>query len=476
MTSSGAGFGAFRNGFLSDSFKDSATESERDGRRAVQSKSAALRHDLRASLVDGAAFGGMTGLGETYLSAFALAIGLGEMASGMVSSVPLVAGGLMQLVSPQAVRLLRSHRRWVVTCAVVQALSFVPLVLAAMTGSIGIAALLSVVAVYWGAGLATGPAWNTWIGTVVPRSIRSRFFAHRTRLSQAGVFAGFLGGGALLHYASLQNKSLEAFALLFCLAGICRLVSATMLLWQSELVLLPDNMRQIPWKRVFHHLQASSGGRLLVYLAAVQAAAQMAGPFFTPFMLRHLGMGYCDLVLLFSIAFFAKVVSLPIWGRVAKRIGARQLLWIGGIGIVPLSAGWLISQQFAWLSFLQVLGGVAWAAYELAFFLLFFESIAEEERTSVLTIYNLLNTSAWVTGALIGGLPLYNLELSFSAYLTVFAVSSVGRLVALLLLARVPRLVVDSDQVGVRTVAVRPSAASIDTPILPSLPDQQDEG
>ena len=119
---------------------------------------------------------------------------------------------------------------------------------------------------------------------------------------------------------------------------------------------LPANMRQIPWKKVRHHLHASSGGRLLVYLVVVQAAVQMAGPFFTPFMLKKLEFTYGELVALFSVAFLSKVISLPIWGRVAKRIGARQLLWIGGIGIVPLSAGWLVSQHFAWLIVLQIIG------------------------------------------------------------------------------------------------------------------------
>ena len=414
----------------------------------------------------------MVGVGETYLAAFALAVGLGEMAAGMVSSVPLVAGGLMQLASPTAVRLLRSHRRWVVMCAVVQALSFIPLLIAALAGAISTVTLLLVAAVYWGAGLATGPAWNTWIGTIVPRSIRPRFFAHRTRISQAGVFAGFLIGGVLLHYAAAHEQSLHAFALLFGIAGCCRLLSAWMLQRQSEPVPLPANMRQIPWKRVFHHLHASSGGRLLVYLVAVQAAAQMAGPFFTPFMLKKLEFSYGELVALFSVAFFSKVVALPVWGRVAQRIGARRLLWIGGIGIVPLSAGWLVSQHFAWLSFLQIVGGVVWAAYELAFFLLFFESIAEEERTSVLTIYNLLNTTAWVVGSLIGGVILFSFDTSFGGYLLIFGLSSVGRLAALLLLARVPRLVVDSAEVGVRTVAIRPGTASLEAPVLPSLPDQ----
>ncbi len=441
-----------------------------------KTRSERLRRDLRASLLDGAAFGGMVGFGETYLPAFALAVGLSEMAAGMVSSVPLVAGGVMQLASPMAVRLLRSHRRWVVTCAICQALSFVPLLIAALKGSISTATVLLIAAVYWGAGLATGPAWNTWIGTLVPRSVRPRFFAHRTRVSQASVFAGFLAGGILLQYASAHERGLQAFAALFGIAGLCRLLSAWSLQWHSEPVPVPKNMRQIPWKKVRHHLHASSGGRLLVYLVVVQAAVQMAGPFFTPFMLRKLEFTYGQLVALFSVAFVAKVLSLPVWGRVAKRIGARRLLWIGGIGVVPLSAAWLLSQHIAWLMVVQITGGVTWAAYELAFFLLFFESIAEEERTSVLTLYNLLNTTAWVAGSLIGGALLISLNTSFNGYLLVFALSSVGRLGALALLARVPRLVVDSDEMGVRTVAIRPGDASLDAPVLASLPDQTHDG
>ncbi|MCR9117786.1 MAG: MFS transporter [bacterium] len=429
------------------------------------------RSDLRSSSADGAAFGGMVGLGETYLAAFVLAIGHGEMAAGMVSSLPLIAGGLMQLASPMAVELLRSHKRWVVLCAFVQALTFVPLVVAALTGSLSTVTLFVAASIYWGSGLATGPAWNTWICTVVPRAVRSRFFANRTRVSQACVFAGFLIGGVLLQFLTTRGAELIAFAILFTAAGCCRFVSALFLMLQSEPAPLPANMRKIPWKQVFHHLQASSGGKLLVYLVFMQAAVQIAGPFFTPFMLKQLGFTYVELVALFSMSFLAKVISLSLWGRVAKTIGARNLLWIGGLSIVPLSGCWLVSQNFVWLGLIQIIGGVGWAAYELAFFLLFFESISAAERTSVLTIYNLLNTAAWVAGALLGGLLLIAFEASFLGYLIVFGVSSLGRLLTIALLVRVPRLVVDSDEMGVRTMGVRPQT-SLDTPILASLPDQ----
>jgi MFS family permease len=289
-----------------------------------------------------------------------------------------------------------------------------------------------------------------------------------------GVFAGFLTGGILLQIATAHGHALEAFAALFGVAGFCRLLSTWALRLHHEPVPLPANMRRIPWKQVWRHLNESSGGKLLVYLIFVQAAVQMAGPFFTPFMLKKLGFSYTELVALFSMAFLSKVIALPMWGQYAKRIGARQLLWIGGVGIVPLSGGWMLSQNFVWLAVLQIAGGVAWAAYELAFFLLFFESFADEERTSALTIYNLLNTIAWVGGSLIGGWLLLHYDASFNGYLMVFGLSSVARLGALTLLTRVPRMNVQSDQMGVRTVAVRPSMASLDTPVLPSLPDQME--
>ena len=149
-----------------------------------------------------------------------------------------------------------------------------------------------------------------------------------------------------------------------------------------------------------------------------------------------------------------------------------RLLWLGGIGIVPLSGCWLIAQNLYWLLLVQLVGGIVWAAYELAFFLLFFESIPEEDRTSLLTVYNLLNTVAWVFGALVGGGLLYAANSSGASYLWIFAISSAARLGCLLLLARVPAYQVLADRIGVRSVAVRPNSASLDVPVLSSLPDQ----
>src|SRR3990172_2392532 len=174
-----------------------------------------LRRDLRSIVGDGIAFSLMVGVGETYLPAFVLAAGLGEITAGLVSTLPMLVGASLQLVSPAAVRRLGSHRRWVVLSARLQAASFVPLVVGALSGGSDRAWVFVAAAAYWGFGMATGPAWNTWVSTLVPERRRARFFARRNRWCQAALLAGVLAGGALLEGGPHLGDRVRVFALLF---------------------------------------------------------------------------------------------------------------------------------------------------------------------------------------------------------------------------------------------------------------------
>src|SRR5438552_13040923 len=91
---------------------DSTTSMFRRSRRR------SLRKNLRNSVSDGASFSVMVGIGETYFPAFVLALGMGEIAAGLIASVPLLVGAVLQMVSPSAVVWLGSNRRWVVTSVV----------------------------------------------------------------------------------------------------------------------------------------------------------------------------------------------------------------------------------------------------------------------------------------------------------------------------------------------------------------------
>ena len=322
--------------------------------------------NLSRSMGDAACFGGMVGCGETYFSAFALAVGLGETAAGLVASVPLLVGGVIQLGSPYAIKRIGGFRRWIVLGASLQALAFLPLAFAAWHGTLSLSMMLIISSVYWAAGLSTGPAWNTWMEQIVPSQHRARFFSERSRLQQICTFASLMIAGLLLQWSSQEGIAMAGFAGLFCVAAVFRLVSAGFLHRTRE----SKTEQQAKQSAIIGESESVSADnrsamRLLAYLVAMQVFVQFSGPYFVPYMLGQLEFGYGVYVSLIAAAFLSKVISLAFWGRVAERSGASKVLWLGGIGLVPLAALWIVSSNLVWLFAIQILSGIAWAAYEL---------------------------------------------------------------------------------------------------------------
>ncbi len=434
-----------------------------------------LRRNMLASTSDAAAYGVMVGVGETFLPAFALAVGLGEVTAGIVGSVPLLAGGLLQMVTLWAVSRGFSQKWWVVLAAVLQSLAFIPLIWAAYQGSVSGPVLLAIASFYWAAGLASGPVWNSWIERIIPRQMRANYFAKRTRASQLCTLVGFVAGGLLLQYGRQGGWVLLAFAGLFVVAFASRVVSAFMLAMHTSggsNVRAPVTKPSETPSETPSAAQSHSGTHLLIYLVLVQGAVQISGPYFTPYMLKHLNLSYLAFTGLIAVAFIAKVVSVAAWGQLARRRGAGWLLTVGGTAIVPLSALWIVSQNIYWLIFIQTINGVMWAAYELGLFLMFFEALPAQSRVKMLTLYNLANTSAWCIGATVGACLLSYWGTTVNAYYGLFALSATGRVVAVVYLyATRPELKVRVTQIGLRVIGLRPNGMSLDSPILPSIPE-----
>jgi len=407
-----------------------------------------LRRDLLVSTIDAVAFSVMVGCGETYLPAFALAIGLGPVASGMVASVPILAGAVVQLAAPLAVARIGSNRRWVVACTTVQALCFIPLVWWAIRGHATLWQLLAAAAAYWSAGMASSPAWTAWMATLVPERMRTPYFAHRNRLAQFGVFFGFVISALVLQWGEWRSALLPAFAIVFTLAGLARLFS-TACLWACReprgLVgteAASTDAPPSPAARLIAELRdlgRSPSSTIVTFLCCFVFGAQFAAPYFTPFMLRELGFSYHAFMLVFATSFLSKALLLPAIGRLASRVGSLRLLWLAALAITPLALLWMPSGHVAYLVGVQVVAGVCWAAYELAVTLLFFDAVGERERAGVVTAYNLGIAVATVAGAACGGLLLRSLGETREAYWAVFVASSVVRLAALPLLRRAAR-------------------------------------
>jgi hypothetical protein len=402
----------------------------------MRPRAAGLRRDLFVSAIDASAYGGMLGLGNRYLPAFVLAIGLSEQLSGLVVTAPLLAGALLQLVSPYATRWLHSQRRWVVPCATVQALSFVPLVIAALRGHASAAAVLLIATLYYATDLACAAPWTTWITRVVPPRIRPRYFARRNRLAQLATLAGILMAWPVLEVANRRDAACAGFALLFGLAGFCRLLSAVCLRIQREAIVpaVPDQFVRL---REFAARLRNERGHLLSYMVWIQVTLQVAQAYFTAFILCQLNLPYWQFVSLLATEFLGKSAGQVLFGEVAHRWGAGALLRLSGLAMVPVTTLWLISPVFMYLVAVQALSGLALGAYELATCLLVFETIPDRERTSMMTSYNLLNSAGIAAASLAAFLTLRYTGATWMVYAGLFAALTLGRLLAVPLLGRI---------------------------------------
>jgi MFS family permease len=442
---------------------------------------------LAASVGDAAGVSAMIGLGETYFAAFALALGTGETFAGLVATLPMLAGATLQLATPKFLAKQRSYKKWVVACVCLQAAALLSMPLAAFfSGSLAAICIFAAATFYWAGSQASGPAWNTWVEELIPRRLRARFLAFRARISQACTLAGFAIGGLALQAGKSSGWLLAAFTAIFLIGSSCRFMSAWFLNRHSEPSHGKYSLRQVPMREAFFRSH-KTGGRtpIVLYLLAMQAAVQISGPYFAPYMLGQREMSYLDYMVLVGIGYLGKVIALPLWGRVAHRAGAPRLLWIGGTSIVPIAGLWLgsdffaswptsrvleagaiaipvnLSAEFVYIGLVQLISGIVWAAYELAMLLMFFEAIPRQDRASVMTYYNFGNAAAQVAGGLIGAAILQIGHESHAAYLAVFGISSLVRL------STVPLL----RSVNSRARTVQPSIISQPNVVLRETPE-----
>jgi len=423
------------------------------------------RRNILASYGDGAAYSLMVGFGETYLAAFALAAGLGQVTAGLLGTVPYLAGGLLQLLGPYGMRLVGSYRRWVVTCATVQGLVYLPLAVAAWIGVVPAPFLYAFAALYWCAGLAAGPAWNNWIEMLVPGRRLREFLAVRSRITQIAAFLAFLAGGYLLQVWQADGQVLHGFMILFALAGLGRFASAGFLSRQDEAAWPTENASQIPLAQIARRLLDPQCGRFLLFLLVSQVAVNIAGPFFSPYMLARLHLSYAAYAALISASYVAKITFYPYVARFVRHVGPYRALRIAAIGVAPGPLFWFLTPHLAPLMAVQIYAGVAWAAFELSSTLLVFDRVAKSERIRILTVYNLLNAAAIFVGSLGGGLLLSRLA-STEAYAWVFTLSSSARFASLGVLFGIKDVRVKMRRIAFRTLSLRPGHGSLAQPIL----------
>ena len=387
----------------------------------------------------------MMGVGETYLSAFAVFLKASTPQIGLLASLPPLLGSLAQIFSAGLGRLLGRRKPIILAGAGLQAFAWLPIALLPVLFPSSAVPLLitSVVFYQCGAHLAA-PQWASLIGDLVPMKRRGRFFARRTGVVSLVTFLSLAVGGLILHASTAAGRTPVGFLVLFGIAMFARGVSTYHLAQMHDptghVAALQVPARESWWRQ----LGKSNFARFSVFYALMQFSVAIASPFFAVYMLRDLQFSYAQFMANTGMSVLVQFLTLSQWGRISDVFGNRRVLSVTGVMLPLMPLLWLVSSNFWYLLVAQMLSGLSWAGFTLGANNFLYDLIAPQKRVTYLAIHNMVASVGVFCGALLGGylgialaghIDLFGDSIAWSSpLLGVFAISALMRTVVLLAL------------------------------------------
>ena len=362
------------------------------------------RKSLEYSIKDGAAFSVMTGFGEQYFNPLAIELGASNMQIGLLASLPQLVSSLLQLYTSKFLRAFRSRRKIITRFVLFQALVWIPLILLPVLPVNGrVTLLILFVTVYLVFGQFVGPVWNSLIGDLVDESNRGRFFGNRNMIMGGIAFASLFIAGFLLGLIP-RERVLEGYAVIFLIAFIARLVSLFYLTKTVEPPFSHDKTEEFSFPQYLVKLKDTNYGKFALYVAAMNLSVNVAGPFFTVYMLRDLGLSYITYTIITAAAALTSFLAMAYWGAIADRFGNKRVLNVCGILVAAVPLLWLFSKNISYLILVQVVSGFAWAGFNLSAGNFIFDNVRASKWTRIFSYHNVLAGTAVFIGAMLGGL------------------------------------------------------------------------
>lgn len=400
-----------------------------------------------------------------FLSVYAIALGASNAQVGWLAIANGAAGAAALLPGARIAERARS-RRWVVLLSGGGVGRLCVLLMAIAPALFGnheaVLALIALTAVRWFAGSLGHPAWMSLLTDIVPVDLR-RFYISRRMLGMAAVAAiGAPMAGLLVRFSG-GVSSVGAFQWAFLVAFGFGAMSTLVYSRIEEPPRPTDQAKSRGSTRAM--LRDRGFMRFLSGTLLLHTTTMIAGPFFAAYLVRDLGASATAVGALATVDALSSVVGQYAAGHIAVRYGSLRLLK-GSMFLLPLlPLLWAVSTS-PWHPLLpNLIGGAAWAAFNLASFNLLLEYAPPQN----LPRYAATHQSAVLASSLIG--PVIGTVIVASYGLrAAMLVSSAGRVVALGVIAwpgagaAPPPATVDGDETRANTTA-EPTAAGGSAPL-----------
>lgn len=361
-----------------------------------------LQRTLKVSFLDGAFASIMLGFTEHFITPFALALNATKIQIGLLVSLPQLVGAIFQIKSPDILEKI-GHRKTLVTVTVfLHACMWLPIFAIPFLFKehpVFFLILFHTMGVFFNQ--FGSSAWASLMSDLIPSGRRGKYFGWRSKYLGIITVASALTAGFILNLS--KGKVFFGFAVIFLIAFVSRMISWGFLRQMHEPHLHIGKEHRFTFREFVARFPKSNFTRFVLYVAFISFFTQLAGPFFSVYMLKELQFSYPVYTTLMITSAMAGLLSMTYWGHLIDTLGSIRVIKILSI-LIPLApVMWLFSGNFFYLIAVQIFGGYVWSGYNLATANFIYDTTTSEKRARCIAYYNAINGTAICVGAFLGG-------------------------------------------------------------------------
>lgn len=315
-------------------------------------------------------------------------IGASDTVCGYIIAIPVLAA-VVQFLSPIILESLMYRKKIIIAGCLVHrlllsSLIIIPFLPIGTTFKLWVAGalfFLSYLAVSF-----INPAVANMYVSFVPQNIRGRYFGMReSYLLLSATVVSLILGKALDTFKEAGNE-LTGYIAIYVVVFAFTIMNYLSLHRMKEVPLVHSKTRMKISEVFSLPLKNKIFVKFFIMSIIWNIAFQIAGAFFSVYLVSDLKLNYTTITLLGMLSSAAYVIAANLWGKYADRKGwsVTTLLSLGALGVCHTL--WFFSSQnsailLILLTIAHLIGGVAWSGINVSLFNLQFEFTPDEKRT-----------------------------------------------------------------------------------------------
>ena len=349
-----------------------------------------------------------------FLTGYLKNIGFSEELNGLMGAIPVLAG-IIQIFSFSVFESMEKRKPLIaVLCLIFRLLLgfmfFIPLLI--KDSFFRIALVIIIYFIAYSISAFIGPPTSEWIVDVTPIDIRGRYLAKKDAFALAFVTVLTLIFGKILDVYKNTSNAYSGFIVV----GVAIIIMAAVDFYYLLSISEPKRTKEkiaMSMKGMFIKVLKHQEFRKVIILSILwNLSFQIAGPFFSVYMVVNLKLAYSYIMILGVIGSVSRVLTVRVWGKMADKRGWTFVTEVSLAMLAITNTIWFfVDAQTAvvLLPIISFIGGITWGGLGIALFNIQFVYAPEDCKIAYIGMSGALGSVLGFLSTYIGALLLKGL-------------------------------------------------------------------